>query len=139
MKNTLAVKGGSFNADAPLQIGSVKVKWLPDMEPDLSWLDQTDVDMGEGFEANSKERKASYGSSWEMLGCVATAEVSYPIGGGSRRIQRFTSGGLWGIESDSDKSYMAEVEAEQLADLAQHLSAFGIEATAESLKEMAAE
>jgi hypothetical protein len=37
---------------------------------------------------------------WGFIGIVAEAEVKYPIGGGNYRIERLTSGGLWGIESD---------------------------------------
>lgn len=39
--------------------------------------------------------------------------------------QQITSGGLWGIESDSDKSYLAETEQEQLSELRQQLKALG--------------
>lgn len=63
---------------------------------------------------------------WNMLGCRAVAEVSYPYGNGSRRLESFESGGLWGIESDSDKAWKAEIEAEQLNELKEHLAQFGI-------------
>lgn len=39
--------------------------------------------------------------------------------------QSITSGGLWGIESDSDSDYFAEVEQEQLAELKSQLHAIG--------------
>ena len=80
-----------------------------------------------------KARLADYGAGWWYQGCVATAYVSYSIGLGSRRCERLTSGGLWGIESDSDKSYKASVEGEQLRDLAEHLQAFGIRASVADL------
>ena len=64
---------------------------------------------------------------WAMYGVVAKAEVSRPIGNGCRRIETFSSGGLWGIESDSDDSYFAEVAAQELADLKGHLEAFGVD------------
>ncbi len=74
---------------------------------------------------------------WAFQGCVAKAELSYPIGQGSRRIEWLTSGGLWGIESDSDKEYLRSVEDEQLADLASHLAALcGLDVTAEQLREL---
>lgn len=122
--------------NGPLRVDSVRIDWIPDQCPDLSWLDQTDEEMGEGFEAQSNERKASYGSGWEMLGCVAQATVSYPIGGNSRRLQTLSSGGLWGIESDSDRAYMQSVAQEQLTELVDHLTAFGIETTVPKLNEM---
>lgn len=57
---------------------------------------------------------------WWMLGIYAIAEV---IVGGT--IQRLRSGGLWGIESDSDQAYLDEVGHEQLAELADILNEFG--------------
>ena len=44
---------------------------------------------------------------------------------GNGVIQRIQSGGLWGIESDSDKAYLKEIESEQLAELANELAACG--------------
>jgi hypothetical protein len=126
----------TFNATAPIKVDSVKIKWLHDSDPDLSWLDQYEDSQDpeeKEYYKRDQERKASYGNQWEMLGCVAEAQVSRPIGQGSRRLETLTSGGLWGIESDSDRDYMKQVEHEQLSDLAEHLNAFGIEVTAEEL------
>jgi hypothetical protein len=130
-ENNQRVKGEG-NA---LRVDKVKIEWLNDNDPDLSWLDQSDVEMGEGFEKQSAERKESYGQIWEMLGCVAKAEVSYQVGD-SRRIECLTSGGLWGIESDSDKEYLREIELGQLEELACHLCRFGIEVSADQLEEL---
>jgi hypothetical protein len=116
-------------------VESVQIKWLVDESPDLSWLDQTDEEMGEGFEKHAQERKESYGHVWEMLGCVAEAVVIY--GSELRRVERLSSGGLWGIESDSGKNYLREIEDEQLEELANHLGAFGISTTAAELRELA--
>jgi hypothetical protein len=115
-----------FIADAPMHIDEIKVEWLPDNYPDLSWLDQDDTEMGEGFEKESEARKEAYGRDWWMQGCVAKATVSRPCGQGNRRIETFTSGGLWGIESDSDQDYLSTVENDELADLREHLEAFGV-------------
>lgn len=62
------------------------------------------------------------------LSCVAKAEVSYPIGAdrGDRRLEWLTSGGLYGIDTRSAPNYKREVEREQLADLSDHLSHFGM-------------
>lgn len=43
----------------------------------------------------------------------------------SETVQKITSGGLWGIESDSDKSYLESVEQDELADLRTQLKARG--------------
>ena len=40
-------------------------------------------------------------------------------------MQEITSGGLWGIESDSDKAYLGEIETEQLSELREQLRAVG--------------
>lgn len=61
-----------------------------------------------------------------FIGIMAEAVVSYPIENNSRRIQKFTSGGLWGIETDAG-DYIKEVEQEQLDDLIRHLKTFGID------------
>ena len=61
---------------------------------------------------------------WCYIGIKAEAEISIPSGNYST-LQTIHSGGLWGIESDSDKSYFAEVQGEQLADLRAQLSALG--------------
>lgn len=73
--------------------------------------------------------------NWGFQGCIAKAELSYPIGQGSRRLETVSSGGLWDIESDSDKEYLRSIEDEQLADLADHLGSLcGLEVTTEQLK-----
>ncbi len=63
---------------------------------------------------------------WLYMGIEAEAMIKYPIGGGNYRLQRFTSGGLWGIESDSGDDYITEVENDQLFDLKAHLETFGV-------------
>ena len=64
------------------------------------------------------------------IGLVAEATVSRPAGRDSRRMQRFTSMGLWGIGSDSSDDYLQEVAAEELSDLKRHLTAFGVSTAA---------
>lgn len=58
---------------------------------------------------------------WYYIGIRAEAEVQLT----SDLVQRISSGGLWGIESDSDKSYYAEVQADELASLKTELRAMG--------------
>lgn len=64
---------------------------------------------------------------WYFIGMVAQATVSYPIGGGSRRLEHFTSAGLFGIESDAGPEYIHEIAVEQIEDLKYHLEEFGID------------
>jgi hypothetical protein len=75
---------------------------------------------------------------WYYLGIRADAEIGIPIHSsyvvedksGKRtehtyQTQKITSGGLWGIESDSDASYIKSVETDELADLKTQLLALG--------------
>ncbi len=63
---------------------------------------------------------------WQFVGIVAKATIKYRTRNGSYRLETFTSGGLWGIESDAG-DYLDEVKAEQLADLKAHLETFGVD------------
>jgi len=61
------------------------------------------------------------------IGIKAKAVVSIPIPNnpGCVRLETLTSGGLWGVESDSG-DYLDEVAQEELNDLKSHLKAFGV-------------
>ncbi len=62
---------------------------------------------------------------WCFVGVRADAQILIPNGSqGSSTIQTITSGGLWGIESDSGE-YFKEVEKEQLDELRDQLHALG--------------
>jgi hypothetical protein len=61
---------------------------------------------------------------WCYIGIRAEAEVSIPSGDASI-LQEITSGGLWGVESDSDKDYIASIEGEELGELRKQLYALG--------------
>jgi hypothetical protein len=111
------VDSAETETQAP-RIERVWVVWLDEDSPDSSYLEQ------EGFE----ERLAEYeAGNFHFMGCQARAEVSYPIGQGCRRLEQFSSGGLWGIESDSERSFLQETEKEELADLKAHLERFGVD------------
>jgi len=57
---------------------------------------------------------------WCFLGVSAESEIVL-----GNVCQTITSGGLWGIESDSGSDYFAEIEQEQLAELREQLHAIG--------------
>jgi hypothetical protein len=57
---------------------------------------------------------------WQYIGIAARAEIV--VGMVSQTIR---SSGLWGIESDSDQSYIKDVEQEQLDELRDQLIALG--------------
>jgi hypothetical protein len=61
---------------------------------------------------------------WCYIGIRAEAEILVPSGSASV-VQEITSGGLWGVESDSDREYLAEIEAEELSSLREQLQAVG--------------
>ncbi len=68
------------------------------------------------------ERMESYNrGEWWSYGIRAVARVV--LTGGV--IQHFTSGGIWGVESDSDAAYFREVESEELHELREQLKAAG--------------
>jgi hypothetical protein len=112
--------------DRPTCIG-IKVERLPDEDPDLSWLDQSDEDMGEGFEATASERKAAYGTTWETMGIQAVALYLIPVGESASTIQSLISPGLWGIESDSTPEYLTEIEDTEVEQVKLLLDTLGID------------
>ena len=59
---------------------------------------------------------------WGYVGIMAQAEVTLA---GSNVIQRITSGGLWGIESDSGDAYLEEVAQSELEELRGVLQTIG--------------
>lgn len=101
-------------------INSIEIRQEIDTDPDLSWLDQTDEQMGAGFEKRSAARKASYGDDWHMVGVYAIAGIT--VRGVTQAIE---TGGLWGTESDSDASHFAEIAKEQYDELAAMLRELG--------------
>jgi len=63
---------------------------------------------------------------WCYLSIRALAEVKLNTDDrGIGVVQKIGSGGLWGIESDSDASYIKQIENDELADLKRELHAIG--------------
>lgn len=82
----------------------------------------------EAYAERDAGRLRDYGNGWHFVGCVAHATVSYPVNGnGDRRLESFSSGGLWGIESDSANMHLWAKAREQLNDLGDHLQRFGVD------------
>jgi hypothetical protein len=93
------------------QLLSITAKRICDPYPDASYLDQ------EGFE----DRRQQYeNQQFEFIGIRAEAEIV--IAG---VCQTITSGGLWGIESDSTPEYLTEVEQEETEQLWAILQSLG--------------
>lgn len=94
------------------ELESIKVLVMPDENPDPSYLDQDEFE----------ERLAAYKrGDFSFVGVRAEAAVI--IDG---VVQTLTSGGLYGIESDSDKAYFEEVGAEEWDGLRQILKTVGV-------------
>jgi hypothetical protein len=72
------------------------------------------------------ERMERYNNDgWGMVGVYAQANITV-----AGIIQTVQSGGLWGIESDSDESYFTEIGKEELSQLVTVLEELGFERTA---------
>jgi hypothetical protein len=73
---------------------------------------------------------------WRCIGIRAVATVGIgtgdtgPHGSSISLQQKVTSGGIWGVESDSDDDYIKELEQEELAQLRQQLKALGFNSRA---------
>lgn len=90
---------------------------VPDDNHDASYLEQ------EGFEDRLKEyQRGDFG----YIGIRAVVDLEIPTKQGGYITQRIESPGLWSIESDSDESYLAEVYAEECAQLAEMLTRLGV-------------
>lgn len=99
-----------------------------DSDPDLSWLEdesryeglsQTEADK---YREQDKERLASYGSSWHMIGIRARAKIRLS-NGASVTVE---SPGLWGIESDSERSYLRQVGEDEYLELKKMVGELGV-------------
>jgi hypothetical protein len=92
-----------------IALESIRVVVLHDDEPDPSYLD------------DDEDRRAEYErGDFSFVGVRAEAEVA--VDGVT---QTLTSGGHWGIESDS-KEYLQEVAEEEYTDLRQILKTIGV-------------
>lgn len=97
---------------SPVHLESVQIIVNRDPNPDPSYLDQ------EEFE----DRRESYNrGDFEFLYVRAEAEVVV-----GDIVQTMTSGGLYGIESDSGKEYFMEIAAEEWSALRDVLKTVGV-------------
>ena len=129
------------------KICKVIVEHLLDDDPDLSWL-ETEFMAGNRWIKGScrytnrdikkyglaqvrmwveedHRRLKRYGDTWCMIGIQAKAQVMVKIVGDSWICQDIRSGGLWGIESDSDEDFFKQVDEEELNNLRDNLLALG--------------
>ena len=65
---------------------------------------------------------------WCFYGIYAVAVVKYSNDGGKTyRLESLRSGGIWGVESDSGAEEIASMEKDELSDLRDHLTTFGVD------------
>ena len=107
------------------EIESISCQQIFDVDGDISWLQQYDINSKDSEERkyalqDKKRLEAYYNGEWCFIGIQAKAEIR--INGISQTI---SSGGLWGIESDSDEEYFDEVFEEQKEELKDNLLELG--------------
>ena len=80
------------------------------------------------------ERYEEYGISWNSMGISAEAKILLPFKaytndglGWNFKIQKISSGGIWGIESDSDNSYVEKEEHNQIVELMDYLRILNVD------------
>lgn len=98
------------------KIEKVVIKQMYDSDADTSYLDQDEF----------KDRQQAYErGDFFYIGISADATILTSYDGKSWLINTITSGGLWGIESDSNESYLESVRMEEENELKDILLAFG--------------
>lgn len=111
--------------DSDDKVLGIEIVTTQDEFPDLSWLEQDykeeTPEMREEYKRRDRERLAAYrDGEWHMTYIRAEAEVVV-----SGTLQRISSGGLAGVESDSDRDYLHDTEKEQYDELAEILGKMG--------------
>jgi len=111
--------------DSGDRILGIEIVTEQDDDPDLSWLEQDYKEdppaVREEYRRRDRERLAAYREGeWHMTFIRAEAEVVV-----NGVVQKISSGGLGGVESDSGAEYLYEVEKEQYDELADILKKMG--------------
>ncbi len=117
-----------------IHIRSIAVERLTDEDPDLSHLKQSYNEPSitsaeaEKYKIQDDKRLDAYDrGDWYMMGVRATADVAItPKGSSAGTLVTISSGGLWGIESDSGESYFKDVERDELDELEGLLLTIGV-------------
>ncbi|MEM9605887.1 MAG: hypothetical protein AAGA99_00600 [Actinomycetota bacterium] len=114
-----------LDTETTVYVHEFEARWEYDFDADISWLDQTDEEMGEGFEEHAERRKATYGDDWFMVGLVV--EATLRVGRRPGWSQEFKiNSSLWGIESDADALYFRTLLGELCDELSTDLDALGV-------------
>lgn len=96
----------------PAELRTIRVVVEHDPDPDVSFLEQDDFE----------DRLAAYKrGEFDFVGVRAEAEVVV-----EGVVQTLTSGGLWGVESDSGEEYIESVAVEEYEQLRKVLKTIGV-------------
>lgn len=133
-----------------IKVQKITIKHIIDESPDLSYLGEFSNTAGNYaiehngergtypyFNADNVENMEDAQQNYDRMmqfekgdvyciGIKAIAEVHTSENGNTWLINHIESGGLWGIESDSDAEYLREVEQDELHELRKTLKAFGL-------------
>lgn len=114
--------------DSGDRILGIEIVTDQDESPDLSWLEQDYKDeppaQREEYRRRDRERLTAYEvGDWHMTFIRAEAEVVV-----NGVMQKISSGGLGGVESDSGRDYLWEIEKQQYDELAEILKKMGFRA-----------
>lgn len=88
---------------------------------EMEYFFPTSNELTSALEAYHRAESPNEGMWW-YLGITAYADIQVSKGS---VIQTISSGGLWGIESDSDESYFGEVICDELTELRSELESLG--------------
>ncbi|MGG3471647.1 hypothetical protein ABES02_29790 [Neobacillus pocheonensis] len=101
----------------------IEFKHEYDEHADVSYLEDSAVEYPEDL-----NRLASFErGEWHCIGIRAVATIYIPCGGGSFKVQKIETAGLWGIESDSEQTYFNEVEANEKEELLEYLEILNVD------------
>lgn len=80
------------------------------------------------------KRYEEYGINWHSIGIIAEAKIFIPFKIHTNngfdwnfKIQEISSGGIWGVESDSQPEYFESLEEEQIAELEGYLNTLNVD------------
>ena len=100
-------------------IRKVTIAKIHETSPDLSYY-EPGADEGPEVAAQCKARLDDYDrQEWYVMGLRAEVELLHLADPADKSgtLHTLSSGGLWGVESDSGEEYLREVAGEELADL----------------------
>ena len=110
-----------------IRVESIQTITVEDHDPDVSWLDQTDAEMGIGWEEHARGRKDSYNrGDWHMVGVYVVAIITYGTEN-DEFLHTIKSPGIWGIESDSGVEYLQEIAQDELVTLCDMLREMNVD------------